>query len=430
MNEILFKGLPFQPVYGEVFYIENGYDKEANDFIRSHYTDLKIMFMIKGMNFYYMPYLTKEQEVEKKVKYYAPYLSTEQLVGEVQSNVLVPYIADAGVRATLKPSFLFNGSVWEADEVVFQSVTFDELGKEEERSVERLDRLVEDAWRNRFQRLDPSCLINWDSIDDPIFELDDSKCDEPLETSDSELDKNVFQSSVDEIYPQFSMPSMQSDSNVRYSTIVEEPTPNKEIIPSLCKGHSYKAYELDKEAENRHAETETDDGNSLLKTEDILHELRITVQKLRLEGVSLMAIHEFIDKQEPLSRMRITPDYRIFLPDYNNMEIEMGALPKAIYFLYLRYPEGIICKHMPDHFKELLNIYKQLRPFTDEARLNLTITKVVNPIGNALNENIARIRKAFVEKFDEHLANNYIISGERGLQYSIPLDRNLITWEE
>ena len=175
---------------------------------------------------------------------------------------------------------------------------------------------------------------------------------------------------------------------------------------------------------------EIEDEQSLIETAKVLRDLRMTVQKLRLEGVSLMAIHEYIDKQEPLSRMTITSDYRIFLPDYNNMEIEMGALPKAIYFLYLRYPEGIIYKHMPDYYNELLNIYKQLRPNTDEARLNLTITKVVNPLGNALNENIARIRKAFVEKFDEHLANNYIITGERGLQYSIPLDRDLITWEE
>ncbi|MGM9691717.1 MAG: hypothetical protein ACI3X6_00745, partial [Alloprevotella sp.] len=173
-----------------------------------------------------------------------------------------------------------------------------------------------------------------------------------------------------------------------------------------------------------------EEERSLKETADILRELRMTVQRLRLEGVSLMAIHEFIDKQEPLSRMIISPDYRIFLPDYNNMEIEMGALPKAIYFLYLRYPEGIVYKHMPDYFSELLGIYRQLRPNTDEARLNLTVTKVVNPLGNALNENLARIRKAFVEKFDEHLANNYIISGERGAAYSIPLDRDLITWEE
>lgn len=186
----------------------------------------------------------------------------------------------------------------------------------------------------------------------------------------------------------------------------------------------------DNDAVTEKTEEELAEEKSLIETVNVLRELRMTVQKLRLEGVSLMAIHEFIDKQEPLSRMIITPDYRIFLPDYNDMEIEMGALPKAIYFLYLLYPEGIIYKHMQDYYNELLNIYRQLRPNTDEARLNLTITKVVNPLGNALNENIARIRKAFVEKFDEHLANNYIITGERGSQYLIPLDRDLITWEE
>ena len=62
--------------------------------------------------------------------------------------------------------------------------------------------------------------------------------------------------------------------------------------------------------ENR--EEDLAEEQSLLETEKVLHELRMTVQKLRLEGVSLMAIHEFIDKQEPLSRMTITPDYRIF----------------------------------------------------------------------------------------------------------------------
>ena len=197
---------------------------------------------------------------------------------------------------------------------------------------------------------------------------------------------------------------------------------------SLNEDKSIEAFD-ESNASEKTAE-EIAEEQSLIETAKVLRELRMTVQKLRLEGVSLMAIHEFIDKQEPLSRMIITPDYRIFLPDYNDMEIEMGALPKAIYFLYLRYPEGIIYKHMQDYYNELLNIYRQLRPNTDEARLNLTITKVVNPLGNALNENIARIRKAFVEKFDEHLANNYIITGERGSQYLIPLNRELITWEE
>ena len=163
---------------------------------------------------------------------------------------------------------------------------------------------------------------------------------------------------------------------------------------------------------------------------EMLSNLQEAVARLRLHGVSLMAIHELIDQQEPLSRLVITPDYRLFLPDYNNMEIEMGTLPKALYFLFLRYPEGIVLKTLPDHYTELLNIYRQLRPRANEERIRVTITKVTNPLGNAINENVARIRKAFVEKFDEHLAQNYFVKGERAGLYGISLDPSLVVWDE
>ena len=331
VNEITFRNLPFQPEPSQVFYIENGYDEEANDLIRSFYPHLKRIFKNDRLDFYYLPFLVEEENVEAKVRYYAPYLSPSQVVTGVQSNAFVPYIADEDTRKNLKPSLIL-------------SAIPDELGE-----------------GVRFMQ---------------------------VQLSDLDFPHSIRRS--------------------------------KELSFNRLKPHK----------ERKKTADELEEEQSLIETRKVMEELLRTVQKLRLEGVSLMAIHELIDKQEPLSRMTITPDYRIFLPDYNNMEIEMGALPKAIYFLYLRYPEGIVYKHMPDYFSELLNIYRQLRPNTDEARLNLTITKVVNPLGNALNENIARIRKAFVEKFDEHLANNYIITGERGLQYRIPLDRELITWEE
>ena len=44
VNEMLFKELPFRPDHNLVFYIENGYDVDANDFIRRNYFDLKSMF--------------------------------------------------------------------------------------------------------------------------------------------------------------------------------------------------------------------------------------------------------------------------------------------------------------------------------------------------------------------------------------------------
>lgn len=397
VNAIQFRELPFRPDLNQVFYIENGYDVDANDFIRNRYFDLKSMFSHIGMEFCYLPYLLRAHDVEAKVRYYAPYLSPELLVTEVQSNAFVRYISDSETRQNLKPSFIFEGKPGECGgNAKFLQVLLSDIDFTKPESIEDLMRLVAESREAYYREI-------------MCDEILDSKLASCIEIQDFE------ESASYDMQMSVSCPSAAHSSD-------EERKFRKPEDTSL--------EEQDDVTASAKTEDELAEEQSLIETAEVLRELRMTVQKLRLEGVSLMAIHEFIDKQEPLSRMVITPDYRIFLPDYNDMEIEMGALPKAIYFLYLRYPEGIIYKHMQDYYNELLNIYRQLRPNTDEARLNLTITKVVNPLGNALNENIARIRKAFVEKFDEHLANNYIITGERGSQYTIPLDRELITWEE
>ena len=406
VNKILFKDLPFSPDRNQVFYIENGYNKAVNNFISSHYGELKSRFRRIGMEFVYLPYLLKENNIKAKVRYYAPYLSPKRLVQKVQSNAFVPYISDAGVKAVLKPSLLFEGrEEGKFGEVSFLALDIENLINSNEDVIDRLEQLVLSA-REEFYNEE----IEWCYVCGGFEEDMDYGMPEPCPSAAPVYDDfQVFERKE---------PSDKPDGK------------RGSLLKRLGKNINTFCDETDTEDVPQDTQEALEEERSLKATADILRDLRMTVQRLRLEGVSLMAIHEFIDKQEPLSRMIITPDYRIFLPDYNNMEIEMGALPKAIYFLYLRYPEGIVYKHMPDYYNELLGIYKQLRPNTDEARLNLTVTKVVNPLGNALNENLARIRKAFVEKFDEHLANNYIILGERGAAYSIPLDRDLITWEE
>lgn len=375
-NEIIFRGLPFQPKPNQVFFIENGYDQETNEYIQNFQGYLTSLFESKGLKFYYLPSLVTEEGVEEKVRYYAPYLTSEELTTPVRSDALTDFILDDETRKNLQPSFIFGGlPVGYKDDYRFLQVVFSELNTDEPYSF--------------FQKLK---ILTRKRIEEGEREREDNRvlCS-PSASPDIYLDSDDVDSCTMHM-PQF-------------KKVGREEAPEK-------------------------TEEQLEEERSLIDTQKVLEQLRRTVQKLRLDGVSLMAIHEFIDKQEPLSRMIITPDYRIFLPDYHNMEIEMGALPKAIYFLFLRYPEGIVYKHMQDYFTELLNIYKQLRPNTDETRLHLTITKVVNPLSNALNENFARIRQAFMEKFDEHLAWRYIISGERGSEYRIPLDRELITWEE
>ena len=414
-QQIKFKNLPFKPGLEQVFYIESEYDVVVNERIRNNYNEIRDAMQKHGMQFCYLPYLFHSADIERKIHYYAPYL-LERIVADknVGSSAMLRFLSDKSQK--VEPSLIFNAvNSYAERETTFFQLPLSEVCKEGGFSIDDIIFRIECA--NEGILL--ACLGGV-STEEAALQYSDDSC----------LEENLGEISCE------SLPACRSiDRYEKRKTREEEKIKEKveECRSEKKRGiierimNCFSSAQSSSSIEN---EIDADEAQSFIDTRRVLRELRENVQRLRLEGVSLMAIHEFIDKQEPLSRMTITEDYRIFLPDYNNMEIEMGALPKAVYFLFLRYPEGIIYKHMPDYYNELMGIYKQLRPYTDEARLNLTITKVVNPLGNALNENIARIRKAFVDKFDNHLACNYYISGERGMQYSIPLDRNLISWEE
>ena len=150
---------------------------------------------------------------------------------------------------------------------------------------------------------------------------------------------------------------------------------------------------------------------------------------MRQRGISQYILEQLIHTEDKLSRIVVTKDFRIMLPDYHNMEIKMEPINKAVYLLFLRHPEGIIFKHLPDHRKELAEIYQKIKPFGLNERAIKSIEDVTNPFLNSINEKCARIRAAFINKFDEHLAKNYFITGERGETKKISLPRELVVWE-
>lgn len=146
-------------------------------------------------------------------------------------------------------------------------------------------------------------------------------------------------------------------------------------------------------------------------------------------GVPMNILERILHQNDQLSKLVITKKYEIILPDYNNMVIKMEPLVKAIFLLFLKHPEGIIFKHLPDYRQELIDIYKKLRPFGLNERSLQSIEDVTNPLLNSINEKCARIRSAFVNKFDKYLAKNYCVTGERGEAKKIILPRDLVIWE-
>jgi len=163
--------------------------------------------------------------------------------------------------------------------------------------------------------------------------------------------------------------------------------------------------------------------------DDLLEEVRERIAKLRQRGISEYILEQLIHPDDRLSRMVITKDWRIMLPDYNDMEIKMEPLVKAVYLLFLLHPEGIAFKSLPDYRQELTEIYAKLRPLGLSERAMQSIEDVTNPLLNSINEKCARIRGAFLSQFDNHMAKSYYIDGIRGEAKKISLPRNLVVWE-
>ena len=161
----------------------------------------------------------------------------------------------------------------------------------------------------------------------------------------------------------------------------------------------------------------------------LLEDMDVRVQKLRAKGLNEWTFRSLFKTKAQLSRLVITKDYRILLPDYNDIEVKMEPLVKAVFFLFLNHPEGIIFKELADFREELLNIYKKLKPMGLNKRTIQSIEDVTNPLLNSINEKCARIRSAFVKEFEEGLAKNYYITGERGEVKKIALPRNMVIWE-
>lgn len=163
--------------------------------------------------------------------------------------------------------------------------------------------------------------------------------------------------------------------------------------------------------------------------DDLMEEVRERVKKLRQRGVAEHLLMELIHPEMILSKLVITKQFQILLPDYQNMEIKMEPLVKAVYFLFLNHPEGIRFKNLPDYRKELTEIYLKLKPNGLTEKVEKSIEDVTNPLLNSINEKCARIRGTFLEHFDNRVAQYYYINGMRAKPKKISLPRDLVIWE-
>lgn len=119
------------------------------------------------------------------------------------------------------------------------------------------------------------------------------------------------------------------------------------------------------------------------------------------------------DRPAAVSPILVNHQYRVLLPDYD-IEIPLSTLPKALYILFLRHPEGIDKNDMENYRTELRTIYLTISGRDDVAAMNRSIDDLVAPCSESFNQKVSRINAAFRQRLASDVAAPYLIQGPRG----------------
>lgn len=140
-------------------------------------------------------------------------------------------------------------------------------------------------------------------------------------------------------------------------------------------------------------------------------------------------LNQLEESSEKEERLVINRDYRIFLPERGGVEIKLGPLPKAVFILYLKHPEGIRFKDISLYRKELSDIYLHISPRENKEAIERSIDRLAEPLTNSLSVNCSRLATGLAGYFDDAALPSYLVTGSNGEKRRIPLRRSLVIWE-
>lgn len=385
---IALKNLPFEPSEKQIIFVENGYNEVVNKFIADNYKHICMFCEQYGYQFCYMPKLAEEVVSEEVLLYNAPYANIGEETQAVGSDFLLQFMAHPENRSLIPPSLLYF-KAGSRDISEDGTMTFQGMSITDQEAYPQINDIFFLRLRDIFSERSGAKRYTFD------------------------FGKGIrFSKELTHGYGTVQEASDEEDDGIRYRMKDDDETDECGYYEEIERLGSAADYFFDEEA------TQIAD--------EIRERIKLLEQKTGIEDLPLIVR---ILNKEKLSRLLITRDFRIFLPDYNNMEIEMTPLPKAVFILFLKHPEGIVFKWLPDYREELKEIYLKMKPAGWTAAVEQSIKALTDPYNNSINEKCARIREAFVGKFKEHLAENYFVTGKRGEAKKITLPRELVTIE-
>jgi hypothetical protein len=147
-------------------------------------------------------------------------------------------------------------------------------------------------------------------------------------------------------------------------------------------------------------------------------------------GITIEDLQVILGYKVNLSRLYITTSNRIYLADLKDRpEVKLDDLTKALYFFYLKHPEGAAFKDLSNYEDEVLHIYMGITGRDDLVGIRKSVSSLVSPYSDGRNSCVSRIKKAFKDIVGDHIAKYYYIDGKYAETRSVSIDRDLVIWE-
>lgn len=163
--------------------------------------------------------------------------------------------------------------------------------------------------------------------------------------------------------------------------------------------------------------------------EEIIEKFNKLKEKGAVKIINNILLHQ-LKESFILSKLLITNDYRIILQDYGEREIKLFPLDKALYLFYLKNPEGVPFKFLSDFKHEIFDIYINFCTLENLDKAKKNIDLLTDCTNNSINEKCSRIKAAFIREMSDDIAFNYYITGNKGENKAIIINRELVVFEK
>lgn len=367
--------LPFEPVEGQVIYVENEYNIFVNSYILKNYDVLRSRFEKAGCQLCYFPKLTDELLRQDVVNYNAPFADSYDANLKLKSDYLLQFMEHPEERDKFPPSLVFYDPYYRYrdmdDDLSTSTFLFRAVSLTEDNCYDDIDKFIlsvlyYEILGIRFCTREKRFWEKWN------------------------FGFRGFAKKIEEQEDGYDDWKPDSLSN----PIFEEEQYDQEAI-------------------------------------QMLNNLESIAQKLRKKGVEEWLINCAVNGEAKLSRLHITKDCRIFLPDYRNIEIKMTPIHKALYFLFLDHPEGLAFHDLVDYKAYLMDAYKKIKgSLFNAVTAETSIDNIINHTNNSIYEKTSRIKQSFHVCINDRYARYYYIDGDKYSPKKILLPRDLVKWDK